>query len=91
MVLCAEMERKEIDVVTVPDKDIVIVHEPKQKVDLTKFLENQTFRFDYSFDENSTNEMIYRWRNSPGLFILHPELSTTVLNLYLLDNKFYQD
>jgi len=57
---CAELERKEIDVVTIPHKDVVIVHEPKQKVDLTKFLENQTFRFDYSFDENSTNEMIYR-------------------------------
>jgi len=56
----AEVERKETDVVTIPHKDIVIVHEPKQKVDLTKFLENQTFRFDYSFDENSTNEMIYR-------------------------------
>lgn len=58
--ICAELERKEIDVVTIPHKDVVIVHEPKQKVDLTKYLENQTFRFDYSFDENSTNEMIYR-------------------------------
>jgi len=57
---CTEIERKEIDVVTIPHKDIVIVHEPKQKVDLTKFLENQTFRFDYSFDDSSTNEMIYR-------------------------------
>jgi len=56
----AENDKKEVDVVTVPNKDIVIVHEPKQKVDLTKYLENQTFRFDYSFDENSTNEMVYR-------------------------------
>ena len=58
--LNAENDKKEVDVVTVPNKDIVIVHEPKQKVDLTKYLENQTFRFDYSFDENSTNEMVYR-------------------------------
>jgi len=50
-----------VDVVTVPNKDVVIAHEPKQKVDLTKYLENQTFRFDYSFDENSTNEMVYRF------------------------------
>jgi len=56
----AENDKKEVDVVTVPNKDIVIVHEPKHKVDLTKYLENQTFRFDYSFDENSTNEMVYR-------------------------------
>ena len=56
----AEIEQKEVDVVTIPRKDVVIVHEPKQKVDLTKFLQNQTFRFDYSFHETSTNEMIYR-------------------------------
>lgn len=56
----AENDKKEVDVVTVPHKDVVIVHEPKQKVDLTKYLENQTFRFDYSFDENSTNDMVYR-------------------------------
>ena len=56
----SENDKKEVDVVTVPNKDVVIVHEPKQKVDLTKYLENQTFRFDYSFDENSTNEMVYK-------------------------------
>lgn len=60
MAVNAENDKKEIDVVTVPNKDIVIIHEPKQKVDLTKYLENQSFRFDYSFDENSTNEMVYR-------------------------------
>lgn len=60
-----ESDRREIDVITVPNKDIVIVHEPKQKVDLTKYLENQSFRFDYSFDENSTNEMIYRYTAQP--------------------------
>jgi len=57
----AESDKKEVDVVTVPNKDIVVLHEPKQKVDLTKYLENQTFRFDYSFDENSSNEMVYRF------------------------------
>lgn len=51
---------KGLDVITIPSKDVVMVHEPKQKVDLTRFLENQTFRFDYAFDENSTNEMVYR-------------------------------
>lgn len=51
---------KDLDVITIPSKDVVMVHEPKQKVDLTRYLENQTFRFDYAFDENSTNEMVYR-------------------------------
>lgn len=52
---------KELDVITIPSKDVVMVHEPKQKVDLTRYLENQTFRFDYAFDENTTNEMVYRF------------------------------
>lgn len=52
---------KDLDVITIPSKDVVMVHEPKQKVDLTRYLENQTFRFDYAFDESSTNEMVYRF------------------------------
>ncbi|XP_032821866.1 kinesin-like protein KIF2A isoform X4 [Petromyzon marinus] len=60
-----ELGRKEIDVITVPNKDIVMVHEPKLKVDLTKYLENQTFRFDYAFDETTTNEMVYRFTARP--------------------------
>ena len=55
-----EVARQETDVVTVPNKETVIVHEPKQKVDLTKYLDNQTFRFDYAFDENVDNEIVYR-------------------------------
>ncbi|KAK7100504.1 kinesin-like protein KIF2A isoform X3 [Littorina saxatilis] len=60
-----ETTREEPDVLTVPNKENVIVHEPKLKVDLTKYLENQNFRFDYSFDENSTNEMVYRYTAKP--------------------------
>ena len=55
-----EQGRKEIDVITIPTKDNVMVHEPKTKVDLTKYLENQNFRFDYAFDEKCNNEMVYR-------------------------------
>ncbi|XP_029024537.1 kinesin-like protein KIF2A [Betta splendens] len=60
-----ELTAKELDVITIPSKDVVMVHEPKQKVDLTRYLENQTFRFDYAFDENSTNEMVYRFTAQP--------------------------
>ncbi|CAN9502921.1 unnamed protein product [Ophioblennius macclurei] len=60
-----ELSLKDLDVITIPSKDIVMVHEPKQKVDLTRYLENQTFRFDYSFDENSTNEMVYKFTAQP--------------------------
>ncbi|XP_064625716.1 kinesin-like protein KIF2A isoform X1 [Lineus longissimus] len=60
-----ELNRREIDVLTVPNKENVIVHEPKTKVDLTKFLENQTFRFDYAFDDTATNELVYRYTAKP--------------------------
>ncbi|XP_076441077.1 kinesin-like protein KIF2A [Babylonia areolata] len=60
-----EKDRGEPDVLTVPNKENMMVHEPKLKVDLTKYLENQMFRFDYAFDENSSNEMVYRYTAKP--------------------------
>ncbi|XP_058887639.1 kinesin-like protein KIF2C isoform X3 [Acipenser ruthenus] len=60
-----EITKKEIDVITIPEKGLLLVHEPKQKVDLTKYLDNQTFRFDYSFDDSATNEMVYRFTARP--------------------------
>jgi kinesin family protein 2/24 len=47
-------------VISIPGNGSLLVHEPKQKVDLTKYLENQAFQFDYSFDETTTNEVVYR-------------------------------
>lgn len=55
-----ENARKEIDVISVPRKDTLIVHEPRNKVDLTKFLENHKFRFDYAFDDRCDNAMVYK-------------------------------
>uniref|UniRef100_A0A669E394 Kinesin-like protein n=1 Tax=Oreochromis niloticus TaxID=8128 RepID=A0A669E394_ORENI len=61
----SELSMKDLDVITIPSKDVVMVHEPKQKVDLTRYLENQTFRFDYAFDDSTTNEMVYRFTARP--------------------------
>uniref|UniRef100_A0A8C7UWU6 Kinesin-like protein n=1 Tax=Oncorhynchus mykiss TaxID=8022 RepID=A0A8C7UWU6_ONCMY len=60
-----EVTKKEIDVVTIPGNGTLLVHEPKQKVDLTKYLDNQVFHFDYSFDESSTNDLVYRFTAKP--------------------------
>ncbi|XP_015112176.1 kinesin-like protein KIF2A isoform X4 [Diachasma alloeum] len=60
-----EANRKEVDVISVPSKDQMVVHEPKSKVDLTKYLENQLFRFDYAFDETCTNEIVYKYTAKP--------------------------
>ncbi|XP_060515811.1 kinesin-like protein Klp10A isoform X2 [Cylas formicarius] len=60
-----EVARKEVDVITIPSKNQLIVHEPKNKVDLTRYLENQLFRFDYAFDETCSNELVYRYTAQP--------------------------
>lgn len=60
-----EVNKKELDVITVPQKDTLIVHEPKSKVDLTKFLENHNFRFDYAFDDTCNNEIVYKYTAKP--------------------------
>jgi kinesin family protein 2/24 len=42
-----------------------MAHEPKTKVDLTKYLDNQHFRFDTVFDETATNELVYKYTARP--------------------------
>ncbi|XP_060786739.1 kinesin-like protein KIF2A [Neoarius graeffei] len=60
-----ELSGKELDVITILSNGVVMVHELKQKVDLTRYLENQNFRFDYAFDDLATNEMVYRFTARP--------------------------
>ncbi|KAB1269377.1 Kinesin-like protein KIF2C [Camelus dromedarius] len=60
-----ELAKKEIDVISVPSKCVLLVHEPKLKVDLTKYLENQAFCFDFAFDEMASNEVVYRFTARP--------------------------
>ena len=36
-------------------------------MDLTKYLENQQFRFDYAFDESCDNERVYNYTAKPLL------------------------
>ncbi|XP_011282962.1 kinesin-like protein KIF2C isoform X3 [Felis catus] len=60
-----ELAKKEVDVISVPSKGLLLVHEPKLKVDLTKYLENQAFCFDFAFDETASNEVVYRFTARP--------------------------
>lgn len=60
-----EISKKEIDVISVPTLDRCIIHEPKQKVELTKYLDNQHFRFDYVFNETCSNELVYKFTAKP--------------------------
>jgi hypothetical protein len=60
-----EVARDEVDVISVPSNDEIIVHEPKVKVDMSKVLENQLFKFDYTFDEKCSNDLVYKYTAQP--------------------------
>ncbi len=55
-----EKLRGETDVVSVRPGPTCVVHEPKQKVDLTKFVETHEFVFDEVFSHEATNRQIYQ-------------------------------
>ncbi|KAL1491031.1 hypothetical protein ABEB36_011689 [Hypothenemus hampei] len=57
----AEIQKKDVDIITIPCKNQIIVHEPKHKLDLTKYLENHIFKFDFALNETCTNEMVYKY------------------------------
>ncbi|RNA09280.1 kinesin KIF2A [Brachionus plicatilis] len=63
-----QISKKDIDVMTMPNKDQCLFHLPKCKVDLTKYLDNQKFRFDFAFDESTSNALIYRILLESGFF-----------------------
>ncbi|XP_028966559.1 kinesin-like protein KIF2A [Galendromus occidentalis] len=60
-----ELNKQDVDIITVPSRDHLVLHEPKFKVDLTPYLENSPFRFDYAFDEQADNEQVYRYTAKP--------------------------
>ena len=55
-----EQIQNDIDIIEKKGKDTIIVKELKNKVDLTKYIEEHHFTFDAVYDENSTNEQIYK-------------------------------
>lgn len=54
-----ELANGDRDVMEVGNRGRVLIHEPKTKVDLTKIIETQEFRFDDAFEAHETNELIY--------------------------------
>eukprot|EP01031_Cornospumella_fuschlensis_P033740 gene33740-40820_t len=55
----SEMLRGEKDVMEIQRGGVVMVHEPKVKVDLTKVVETQSFVFDDAFDAFENNVALY--------------------------------
>ena len=94
-----ELSKKDIDVLTIPNKELVIVHLPKVKVDLTKYIDNQKFRFDYGFHETCNNELVYHFTaqplvqslfqgNNPMVFA-YGQTGSGKFNIIINRNKFY--
>ncbi|KAJ4460491.1 putative Kinesin-related protein 6 [Paratrimastix pyriformis] len=60
-----EISKQQADIVTIDSDDTISIHEPKIKVDLTKYVERHRFRFDQVFDQDVGNEQIYRCTSYP--------------------------
>lgn len=51
--------------ISVLSKTHIVVRESKFEVELTDFLENQHFKFEYSFDEACCNDLVYKYTAKP--------------------------
>ena len=54
-----ESAQKDIDIITTEGKNTIIVKELKNKVDLTKYIEEHRFTFDRAYSDDSSNQEIY--------------------------------
>ncbi|XP_077004017.1 kinesin-like protein KIF24 [Tamandua tetradactyla] len=60
-----ELRRGEINIVTVEDKETLLVHEKKEAVDLTQYILQHVFYFDEVFGETCTNWDVYMRTTHP--------------------------
>ncbi|KAF5404899.1 hypothetical protein PHET_01435, partial [Paragonimus heterotremus] len=84
-----EISMGDMDVISIPAQDHIVLCEPRQRFDLTEYLEHTTFRFDRCFDENATtaeiiclfllpetfrlNILAMRWATVRDLFALYDQ------------------
>jgi kinesin family protein 2/24 len=61
----SETATNEVDIISVPTNYEIVVHAEKNDLLLTKYVENQHFRFDYAFDEKCQNEFVYKQTAKP--------------------------
>ena len=54
-----EFAQNDIDIITTEKNNTIIVKELKNKVDLTKYIEEHKFTFDRAYGDNSSNQLIY--------------------------------
>ncbi|NWV57077.1 KIF24 protein, partial [Daphoenositta chrysoptera] len=54
-----EQRRGEVNIITVKDKETLLLHEKKEAVDLTQYILQHVFYFDEVFGESCTNQDVY--------------------------------
>ena len=54
-----EKAREDVDIVDMNEDSHVYLHEPRVKVDMTRYVETHEFAFDHAFDEKQNNLKIY--------------------------------
>ncbi|NWS75967.1 KIF24 protein, partial [Crotophaga sulcirostris] len=54
-----EEQRGEVNIITVKDKETLLLHEKKEAVDLTQYILQHVFYFDEVFGESCTNQDVY--------------------------------
>uniref|UniRef100_A0A8C3XBC4 Kinesin-like protein KIF24 n=1 Tax=Cyanoderma ruficeps TaxID=181631 RepID=A0A8C3XBC4_9PASS len=54
-----EVRRGEVNIITVKDKETLLLHEKKEAVDLTQYILQHVFYFDEVFEETCTNQDVY--------------------------------
>uniref|UniRef100_A0A4X1UR16 Kinesin-like protein KIF24 n=1 Tax=Sus scrofa TaxID=9823 RepID=A0A4X1UR16_PIG len=60
-----EVRRGEINIITIEDKETLLVHEKKEAVDLTQYVLQHVFYFDEVFGEACTNRDVYMKTTHP--------------------------
>ncbi|KAF7259456.1 hypothetical protein EG68_03355 [Paragonimus skrjabini miyazakii] len=72
-----EISMGDMDVISIPAEDHIVLCEPRQRFDLTEYLEHTTFRFDRCFDENVTTAEVYFHTAAPMVSsIFHGYMAT---------------
>ena len=58
-----EIQKNDIDNIEIVKSNKLVVKELKNKLDLTKYIEEHHFTFDNVYDDNSTNELVFIFLN----------------------------
>jgi kinesin family protein 2/24 len=63
-----EIQKNDIDIIEIRNTKMLVAKELKNKVDMTKYIEEHHFTFDRSFDGESTNENVINYIINKDLF-----------------------